>query len=215
MSDIVLHGYWRSSASYRVRIALNFKRVAYRQVTHDLRQDEQRSKSYREIAPHGLVPVLEHGETTLIESPAIIEWIDARWPEPSLIPQDMEAAAIVRAMAALIACDIHPLNNLRVLKALKSDLRASEDQVQAWMTRWMNEGFAALEAMIARHGNGYCFGDRPTIADCYLVPQIYNARRFGVDLTPYPHILPANQASEALAPVRDAHPDRQPDADIS
>lgn len=215
MSDIVLHGYWRSSASYRVRIALNLKGLSYRQVTHDLRQGEQRSESYRKIAPHGLVPALEYGDTTLIESPAIIEWIDARWSEPPLIPQNMEAAAIVRAMAALIACDTHPLNNLRVLKALKSDFQASEDQVQAWIARWTSEGFAALEGIIARHGNGYCFGDRPTIADCYLVPQIYNARRFGVDLTPYPHILSADQAMETLVPVRDAHPDRQPDADIT
>ncbi len=213
MSDIILHSYWRSSASYRVRIALNLKNVRYRQVTHDLREGDQRSEAYLTLAPHGLVPALERGETVLIESPAIIEWIEARWPTPPLIPADPEAAAVVRSMAALIACEIHPLNNLRVLKALRSDFAATEIQVKSWVARWIAEGFAPLDTMIARHGGRHCFGDDMTIAECYLVPQVYNALRFDVDLTPYPHILARCAAAESLTTVQDAHPNKQPDAD--
>lgn len=213
MTPLVLHGYWRSSAAYRVRIALNLKGVPYAQVPHDLRIGEQRAPDYLALAPHGLVPALQSGDTVLIESPAILEWIEARWPTPALLPTVAEDAAIVRAMAALIACDIHPLNNLRVLKALRSDFGASEDQVTAWIHRWISEGFAALESLIARHGGGFAFGDAPTIADCHLVPQLYSARRFGVDLSPYPRIVAAGEAAEELPAIAAAHPDAQPDAD--
>ncbi|MEJ7935370.1 maleylacetoacetate isomerase [Sphingobium sp. AN558] len=212
MSVPVLHGYWRSSAVYRVRIALGLKAVAFDQVAHDLLAGEQRDPAYRAIAPHGLVPALEVDGAVLIESPAILEWIDQRWPAPSLLPADPLAAATVRAMAALIACDIHPINNLRVLKALKHDLHATGEQIEAWTHRWIGEGFAALDSMIEAHGGTHAFGDGVTLADCYLVPQLYNARRSGLDLSPYPHLVEAGEAAERLPAVAAAHPDRQPGA---
>ena len=212
MLKVTLHGYWRSSAAYRVRIALNLKGVGYDQVSHDLRAGEQRAPGYLAIAPHGLVPALEVGGRTLIESPAILEWIDGEWPEPPLLPGDRDDVAVVRAMAALIGCDIHPLNNLRVLNRLQSQFGASKDQVKLWVRHWIAEGFAPLEQMVARHGAGFAFGDAPTLADCYLVPQLYNAARFGVDLSPYPRLVAAGEAALALPAVQAAHPDRQPDA---
>lgn len=212
MSDIILHGYWRSSAAYRVRIALNLKGVTYAQVEHDLRAGAQRDPDYLAIAPHGLVPALEQDGRVLIESPAILEWIEARWPEPALLPRDPAEAATVRAMAALIACDIHPIQNLRVLKALKTDFGASQAQVDAWVARWIGEGFAAMETLIQRHGGAFAYGDSPTLADCYLVPQTYNAERFAVDLTPYPGLVARVEAARALPAVAAAHPSAQPGA---
>lgn len=211
--ELTLHGYWRSSAAYRVRIALNLKGLAYRQVTHDLRTGRQRAPDYVAIAPHGLVPALEHDGGVLIESPAILEWLETRFPSPALLPSDPDAAATVRAMAALIGCDIHPLNNLRVLDALRRDFGADQAQVGAWIARWIGDGFAALETLIARHGGAHAFGDSPTLADCYLVPQVYGAERFAVDLAPYPRLLAAVAAARALPAVEAAHPARQPDAD--
>lgn len=213
MTALVLHGYWRSGAAYRVRIALNAKGLRYDQVTHDLRTGAQRDPAYLERAPHGLVPALDHGGTILIESPAILEWIESRWPAPPLLPADPEAAAIVRSMAALIACDIHPLNNLRVLNALREDFGAGEQQVAAWIARWITSGFTALETLVARHGGRFAFGDDLTFADCCLVPQLYSAERFGVDLSPFPRLVAAGTAARGLASVAAAHPDAQPDAD--
>ena len=210
---VTLHGYWRSSAAYRVRIALNLKGVAFAQVSHDLRTGAQRDPHYLALAPHGLVPALEVGDTRLIESPAILEWIEATWPTPPLLPEDEEARAIVRSMAALIGCDIHPLNNLRVLNRLKADFGASQAQLQGWIHHWIAAGFDALDPLIARHGAAYAFGDRPTLADCYLVPQLYNARRYDLDLSPWPHLLAAGEAALRLPPFAAAHPDQQPDAD--
>lgn len=212
MSEIVLHGYWRSSAAYRVRIALGLKGLAYRQVAHDLRTGEQRDPDYLALAPHGLVPALEHAGEVLIESPAILEWLEAQWPTPALLPAAPQAAAKVRAMAALIACEIHPLNNLRVLNALRSEFDASQPQIQAWIARWIGEGFAAIEALIAWHGGRFAFGDSPTLADCYLVPQVYNAERFGVDLAPFPRLVAAAHRARDLPAIAAAHPDQQPDA---
>ncbi len=212
MSGLVLHGYWRSSASYRVRLALALKGIDYAQVTHDLRLGEQSAPDYLALAPHGLVPALEHDGGVLIESPAILEWIEARWPSPALLPGDPDAAAMVRAMVALVACDIHPLANLRVLKTLRQDFGASEDQVQAWMADWIGRGFTALESLVARHGGRFAFGDHPTLADCVIVPQVYNARRFAVPLEAYPRLVAAAEALLALPAAGAAHPDRQPDA---
>lgn len=213
MTDIILHSYWRSSAAYRVRIALALKGLAYTQVAHDLLAGEQSDPAYRVLAPHGLVPAIEYAGTVLIESPAILEWLEARWPLPALLPAAQADAATVRAMAALIACDIHPLNNLRVLNALRSEFGASKSQVKAWIARWVTAGFSALEILVERHGRGLAFGATPTLADCYLVPQVYNAQRYGVDLAPFPCIIAAAQAACAIPAIAATHPDLQPDAD--
>lgn len=212
MSEINLHGHWRSSASYRVRIVLNLKGLDYAEVDYDLRAAGHADPAYRAIAPHGLVPTLEHDGMALIEGPAIIEWIEARWPSPQLLPEALDAAAIVRAMAALIACDIHPLNNLRVVNKLRSDFGATSAQIKAWAAHWVGSGFTALETLISRHGDGFAFGDRPTLADCYLVPQIYNAERFSVDLSPFPRIVAAGQKAQALPAFLAAFPENQPAA---
>jgi len=213
MSGIVLHGYWRSSASYRLRITLNLKGLAYTQRTHDLRTGAQRDPAYLAIAPHGLVPALEHDGTVLVESPAILEWLEARWPTPPLLPANPNDAAMVRAMAALVACDIHPLQNLRVLKALKSKFGAEQAQTDAWAAHWIAEGFAALERLLERHSGFFAFGDAPSLADCFIVPQVYNARRFGVDLIAFPTVRAVEAAMLILPAVAAAHPDLQPDAD--
>ncbi|WP_439568258.1 maleylacetoacetate isomerase [Sphingopyxis sp.] len=211
MSDTILHGYWRSSAAYRVRIALAFKGIAFAQVTHDLRAGDQHDPAYRAIAPHGLVPALEHDGRILIESPAILEWIEAKWPQPPLLPAAPDAAAKVRTIAALIGCDIHPLNNLRVLTRLRSQFDATNAQVKDWIAGWIGEGFGALEQLIARDGGAFAYGDTPTLADCYLVPQVYNAERYNIDLAAYPRIRAAADAARALPAFAAAHPDVQPD----
>ncbi len=208
-----LHGYWRSAASYRVRIALNLKAVPYEQVTHDLRSGAQRSEDYRAISPQGLTPAIQRGDTTLIQSPAILEWLDECWPTPPLLPADPEGRAIVRSMAAVIACDIHPLNNLRVLDALRSRASMTPDDVSGWIADWIQQGFGALETMVARHGDGFAYGATPTLADCYLVPQVFSAERFGVDLGSYPRLMAATGAARALPAFAQAHPALQPDAD--
>jgi maleylpyruvate isomerase len=212
MTDLVLHGYWRSSAAYRVRIALNLKGLDYRQVSHDLRTGQQRDPDYLAIAPHGLVPALEYDGQIMIESPAIIEWIDARWPQPRLLPETIEQAAMVRAMAALVGCDIHPVNNLRVLNRLRESFAATEDQIGDWMGHWTQAGFAALEPLIEKYGGLFAFGDAPTMADCFIVPQVYNAERFGIDLTPFPRLATSAKRAASLPAFARAHPQRQPDA---
>ena len=213
MSDLILHGYWRSSAAYRVRIALNLKNLDYEQVGHDLRLGEQQDPAYKAIAPAGLVPAIEHDGAAFVQSLAIIEWLEERWPSPPLLPTMIDQRAIVRAMAATIAADIHPLNNLRILKYLKSEFERSQEQIDAWVARWIGEGFAAMEVMIARHGAGFAYGDGPTMADCFVVPQVYNAERFGVDLAPFPKLVAAAERARAHPAFVAAHPDRQPGAE--
>ena len=210
---LTLHGYWRSSAAYRVRIALNLKGLAYGQVAHDLRKNEQRDPAYLALAPHGLVPALETEEGLLIESLAILEWLEETTPRPPLLPADPQGRAMVRAMAALVACDIHPLNNLRVLRDLRTRFGADQAAVNGWAGHWITQGFTALETLIAAHGRGFAYGDAPTLADCCLVPQVYSAERFKVDLQPFPHIRAAAERARALPAFRDADPDHQPDAD--
>ncbi|HET8611136.1 MAG TPA: maleylacetoacetate isomerase [Sphingomonas sp.] len=211
--SLILHGYWRSGTSYRTRIALNLKGLAYEQRPVDLRAGVQGSEAFRALNPQGLVPALEADGAVLTQSPAILEWLEERYPDPPLLPQEPDERAIVRAMAALIGCDIHPLNNLRVLNALRSGFGADGEAVKRWAARWIGDGFAALETMIARHGGAFAYGDRPTLVECYLVPQVYSAERFSADLSPYPRVAAAARAAQALAPVAAAHPDRQPDAD--
>lgn len=213
MSKPTLHGYWRSGTAYRVRIALGLKGVAFAQATHDLRMGAQREEAYRALNPQGLVPALEADGAVLTQSPAILEWLEERYPEPPLLPVDAADRATVRAMAALVACDIHPINNLRVLDVLRNDFGADDAAVKRWIARWIGDGFAALEVLVVRHGRGFAWGDRPTIADCTLVPQIYSAERFGVDLSPYPALVAAGERARSHPAFAAAHPDAQPDAD--
>ena len=209
---MILHGYWRSGTSYRTRIALNHKGLAYETAPVDLRTGVQKSDAYLALNPQGLVPALEVDGLVLTQSPAILEWLEETHPAPALLPSLPAERATVRAMAALIGCDIHPLNNLRVLKAVR-DLGADQAGVDAWAGRWILDGFAALEALVVRHGEGWCFGGAPTLADCYLIPQIYSARRFNVDLTAFPRLLEIEMRAEAHPAFVAAHPDNQPDAD--
>jgi maleylpyruvate isomerase len=212
MTAPILHGYWRSSASYRVRLGLNLKNLAFDQVSVDLRAGEQRSEAYRALNPQGLVPALEIDGHLLVQSTAILEWLDERYPEPPLLPAEALARAEVRATAAMVACDIQPLNNLRVLQSIKRDLGATDEQHKAWIERWIHPGFEAVEARIARFGGAWAFGDAPGLIECCLIPQVYNARRFEVELTSYPRIV-ALEAQAALHPAFVAsHPDQQPDA---
>lgn len=210
---MILHGYWRSGAAWRTRIALSLKGLAYDQQGVDLRTGAQKSAAFVALNPQGMVPALEVDGAVLTQSPAILEWLEETFPSPPLLPAAPVDRARVRAMAALIGCDIHPLNNLRVGKALRETFGADQAAVDAWAARWILPGFEALESLVAQHGAGWCFGDAPTLADCYLVPQIYSARRFNVPLDAFPR-LRAIEAAAALHPgFAAAHPDAQPDAD--
>lgn len=210
---MILHGYWRSGAAYRARIALNLKGLSYEQRAIDLRTGAQRSDAFVAMNPQGMVPALEVDGAILTQSPAILEWLEETHPEPALLPGDPVARAHVRAMAALVACDIHPLNNLRVGKALHEGFGADQAAIDGWAARWIIPGFEALEALVARHGDGWSFGAAPTLADCYLIPQIYSARRFNVPLEAFPRLLSVEATAAAHPAVAAAHPDRQPDAD--
>ena len=209
---LTLHGYWRSSAAYRVRIALNLKGQTYDQVTYDLRQKAEKAEPYAVLNPQKLVPALETETGALLtQSLAMLEWLEEAHPTPALLPEKAIDRAHVRAMCNLVACDIHPLNNLRVLNTLRGDLGASEDQVSQWMTRWIGDGFGALEQLIG--GGNFCYGDAPTLADCCLVPQVYSAQRFKVDLSPWPKIRAVAEACQAIPAFYVARPEMQPDAD--
>lgn len=209
---LVFHGYWRSGAAYRTRIALNLKGLDYDTAPVNLIEGAQKSDAFLALNPQGLVPAIEVDGMVLTQSPAILEWLDETFPEPPLLPSGVGERAAARAMAALVGCDIHPLNNLRVTKALKSQFGASQDQVDAWAGRWIVDGFAALEALVARHGDGWAYGDRPGLVDCYLIPQIYSAGRFQVDLTAFPRIRAIGERAADHPAFAAAHPDRQPDA---
>jgi len=210
---MILHGYWRSSAAYRVRIVLALKGLIYDQSAHDLRLNEQKTTDYLALNPQGLVPALEVDGQVVTQSAAILEWLEETYPRPALLPADALDRARVRAMAALIASDIHPLNNLRVLKRLGEDFALDQAGIDAWAGHWIAPGFDALEVLVTRDGAGWCFGDTPTLADCYLVPQLYSARRFNLDLTPWPTLVAVEARAGVHSAFVSAHPDRQPDAD--
>ncbi|MDP2117529.1 MAG: maleylacetoacetate isomerase [Brevundimonas sp.] len=210
---MILHGYWRSGAAYRTRIALNLKELAYDQQGVDLRTGAQRSEAFVALNPQGMVPALEIDGAVLTQSPAILEWLEETHPAPPLLPADPVARAHVRAMAALIGCDIHPLNNLRVGKSLRETFGADQAAVDAWAARWIIPGFEALEALVARHGAGWCFDASPSLADCYLIPQIYSARRFNVPLDAFPRLMAIDATAATHPAFIAAHPDAQPDAD--
>ena len=208
-----LHGYFRSSASYRVRIALNLKGLRAEQLPCHLRKGEQRAPAFLAINPQGLVPALQNDAgATLTQSLAIIEWLDETHPEPPLLPNDPLRRAKVRAFAQVLACDIHPVQNLKVLARLR-ELGVAEDKVTGW-AGWANrEGLAACEKLIAGEPGPFCFGSAPTLADLCLVPQLANARRFGVDVNAFPRLLKAEAAAKAMQAFADAAPDKQPDAE--
>lgn len=208
---LILHSAWRASAPYRVRIGLNLKGLAYDYAPVDLAGGQHHQPAYAALNPQRLVPTLEVDGRILTQSLAILEWLDETVPQPALLPVDPFERATVRAMAEIVACDIHPLNNLRVLRAL-AGLGIEEDARNAWARRWIHDGFSALEPMIARHGRGYAFGDAPSLADCCLVPQAYNAERFQVDLAPFPAVRAAVEHALEHPAIKAAHPNLQPDA---
>lgn len=201
-----LYDYYRSSAAYRVRIGLNLKGVAYDSVDVSLLNGDQRSPQHLARNPQGFVPVLDVGEAVLTQSLAILDYLDANHPEPRFVPADPLARSRTLAMALTVACDIHPLNNLRVLKYLGRELSVEEEARNDWYRHWVVQGFDALEQMA---GDGpFLGGDAPDMADICLVPQMYNARRFEVDLTPYPKLVAADAAAQEIEAFAAAHPDR-------
>lgn len=211
----VLHGYWRSSAAWRVRVALNLKGVPVHHAAHHLRRGEQRDAAYLALNPQGLLPALERDGAVLTQSLAIIEYLDETHPEPPLLPADPILRARVRAFALAIACDIHPVQNLRVLARLRA-LGLPEDAVQAWAHDTIRDGLAACAALLAAQPGPFCFGAAPGLADLCLVPQLYNARRFAVDLDALPggaRLLESEAACQALPAFAAATPEQQPDAE--
>jgi maleylacetoacetate isomerase len=211
----VLYGYWRSSSAYRVRIALNLKGIAYRSEPVHLVRDggEQNSKAYRQINPLGLVPALVHGGRVIVQSMAICEYLEECFPGRRLLPAEPGDRARVRAIAQSICSEIQPMNNLSVTGYLKEELGQDDAAVSAWYARWIDRGFTAIESWLASPQTGrFCHGDDPTLADCFLVPQVYNAERFDCDLEPFPMIRKITGRCRALDAFEDAAPENQPDA---
>lgn len=211
-----LYSYWRSTAAYRVRIALNLKGLEYEyQPVHLVRDGgQQHGEEYSRLNPQELVPALVDGDAVLTQSTAIIEYLEEKHPEPALLPREPAARARVRALAQAVACDIHPLNNLRVLQYLEHQLGIETERRKRWYIHWVMQGFEALEKLLDHPGTGkFCHGGEPGLADLFLVPQVYNAKRFEVDLEPFPIIRRINDACLALAAFADAAPEQQPDAE--
>jgi maleylpyruvate isomerase len=211
-----LYSFFRSGTSHRLRIALNLKGLAYDYQPIDLRSEQHLHADYRKIHPQGLVPALQtdSGDGLLIQSPAIIEWLEERHPEPPLLPAHPTSRARVRGLAAIVGCDIHPVNNRRILEALRHDFGADEAAIARWCATWIVAGFDAVEALLASdpQRGDFCFGVTPTLADVYLVPQVESARRFKVDIGRWPLIGAVDTACARLAAFRDAAPAAQPDA---
>jgi maleylacetoacetate isomerase len=210
-----LYGFFRSSAAFRVRIALNLKGLAYESAAIHLRRNDQTKPEYLGVNPQGLVPTLEVDGETLTQSLAIIEYLEETHPEPPLLPQTPAERARVRALADIVACDIHPINNLRVLRYLTHSFGRGESEIASWYNHWLEAGFQALEGLLApdpRTGL-FCHGDRPGLADIALVPQVVNAERYRLDMGPYPTITRIFDRCMKLGAFTDAHPDNQPDAE--
>lgn len=209
-----LYTYFRSSAAFRVRIALNLKGIAWEPVFVHLAKGEHRKPEYAAINPQALVPALEDGGRLITQSLAILEYLEETHPQPPLLPPDAPGRARVRSLALLIACEIHPLNNLRVLQHLRRALGQTEEQVNAWYRHWIADGLAKLEAELARGETGrFAHGDSPTFADCCLVPQVFNAQRYQCDTTPYPTLMRVFAECMKLDAFERAQPARQPDAE--
>lgn len=208
-----LYTYFRSSAAYRVRIALNLKQLAWEPQVVWLPDGAQASDQYKQVNPHGLVPTLEIDGQRLGQSLAIIEYLDEQYPDPPLLGREAISRAQVRALSLLVACDIHPVNNLRILKYLKHSMGQSQDEINAWYRHWCNEGLSAYEADLARREPGaFSFGEEVTMADICLVPQVFNAQRFDVDIAQYPNVARVNDRCLALPAFEKAHPLAQPEA---
>ena len=209
-----LYNFFRSGTSHRLRIALNLKGIATDYVAVDLRVEEHLKDAFKSVNPQQFVPALDTGEQVLIQSPAIIEWLEEKYPTPALLPSDVNDRAHVRALAAIVGCDIHPINNRRILETLRKQFSANEDAINAWCGTWISDGFNAIEALLAadtRRG-AFCFGNTPTLADVYLIPQIESSRRFKVDLTQWPCIAAVEAACMQLDAFKQAAPMQQPDA---
>jgi maleylacetoacetate isomerase len=208
-----LYGYFRSSAAFRVRIALNLKRLDFESAFIHLRRGDQRQPGFLEVNPQGLVPALETDGQVLIQSLPIIEYLDERHHEPPLLPSDAAGRARVRALAAIVACDIHPINNLRVLRYLQRPLGHDQAAIETWYNHWIDSGFAAFERLLAgdRHTGTFCHRDTPGLADIALVPQVVNAGRYNLDLAPYPTIVRIYESCIELDAFAAARPERQPD----
>ena len=209
-----LYNFWRSGTSHRTRIALALKGLTTEYVAVHLAKEEHLKDAFKAVNPQQLVPALDTGSEVLIQSPAIIEWLEEKYPTPALLPRDPVRRAQVRALAAIVGCDIHPINNRRILEYLRYTFGANDDAINAWCGTWISAGFDAYEALLAadtKRGR-FSHGDAPTIADCYLIPQIESARRFKVDLTKWPLIMAVEKACMELEAFQKAAPGKQPDA---
>ena len=209
-----LYNFWRSGTSHRTRIALELKGLTTEYVAVHLAKEEHLKDAFKAVNPQQLVPALDTGSEVLIQSPAIIEWLEEKYPTPALLPRDPVRRAQVRALAALVGCDIHPINNRRILEYLRHTFGTNDDAINAWCGTWISAGFDAYEALLAadtKRGS-FSHGDAPTIADCYLIPQIESARRFKVDLTKWPLIMAVEKACMELEAFQKAAPSQQPDA---
>lgn len=209
-----LHNFFRSGTSHRTRIALNLKGLRYDYIAVDLRKNAHQSAAFKALNPQGLVPALVDRDLVLTQSVAIIEWLEERYPTPALLPTHVNDRAHVRALAAIVGCDIHPVNNKRILDTLRASFGADDAAINHWCGTWISAGFAALEALLQadKERGDFCFGKAPGLADVYLIPQIEGARRFKVDLAPYPAILAIDQACAQLPAFKNAAPAAQPDA---
>lgn len=210
-----LHGYFRSSSSYRCRIALNLKGIAYEQESVHLINNggEHKSAAYKALNPQMLVPTLEVDDLVLTQSPAILEWLEEVHPTPALLPDETTLRAHVRAFCAVIACEIHPLQNLRVLQYIKGEFDAGDEGAKAWCQRWIGDGLAAAEGLLQKQPEqDFAFGDTPGMAEVYLMPQVYSAERFGVDMAQFPRLNRIAERCNQLSAFEAAHPSVQPDA---